>query len=170
MKLEEIDALTGATITTTAVITAIQEIADTVNGAPAEGPAAEEAAAEPATEEAAAEPAAEAPAAEEVAEEPAAEEAAAGTTYEATAQGFASPVKVSLTLDEKGTITAITIGDENFAETVGLGARALEESFQSQFIGKTVPVKLEEIDALTAATITTTAVITAIQEIADQIH
>lgn len=78
-----------------------------------------------------------------------------------SAQGFAGPVTVEITL-ENGAIAAITIGDDQFAETPGLGARAQEEAFQSQFIGKTLPVAAEEIDAIASATITTNAVIEAV--------
>ena len=89
-----------------------------------------------------------------------------GEKYAASAQGFAGPVKVFLTLDGQGTITEIQIGDSEFAETDGLGARAKEEAFSQQFIGKTIPMTMEDIDALSGATITTTAVLDAINQIA----
>ena len=85
--------------------------------------------------------------------------------YAATAQGFGGPVKVYLTLDDSRTIQEISIGDSQFAETAGMGALALEDKFQSQFIGKTIPVAIGDIDALSGATITTNAVLEAIGEI-----
>ena len=87
--------------------------------------------------------------------------------YAATAQGYGGPVKVYLTVDAEKTIQEISIGNNLFNETSGLGARALEESFQSQFIGKKLPVAAGDIDALSGATITTGAVLEAIGEISD---
>ena len=75
-----------------------------------------------------------------------------------------------MTVDENNVITAIAIGDERFAETPGLGARALEDDFRKQFIGKKIPVAIEEIDAITGATVTTTAVVNAISQIAETIR
>jgi len=117
----DIDAIAGATITTNAVLEAIN----------AAVPAAEEA------------------------------PAAAGTVYTASAQGFAGPVAVEVTVDNN-TITAIKIGDDKFAETPGFGAKALEDAFQNQFVGKTLPVAAADIDAIAGATITTNAVLEAI--------
>ena len=76
-------------------------------------------------------------------------------------------MKVVLTLDCNGVIRRIIIGDDQFAETEGLGALAKGEDFRNQFIGKTVPVSMEDIDCLTGATITTTAVVNAINQAAD---
>jgi len=87
--------------------------------------------------------------------------------YAATAQGFGGPVKVFLTLDENRTITAIEIGDNSFNETEYLGERALEPDFQRQFIGKTLPLAIGDIDALSGATITTNAVLEAINMVND---
>ncbi|MBR2822958.1 MAG: FMN-binding protein [Clostridia bacterium] len=93
--------------------------------------------------------------------------AGAGGKYSASAKGFAGPVRVFLTVDGNRTITEIRIGDSQFAETEGLGARAKEEAFLNQFIGKTIPVSAEEIDGITGATFTTNAVIEAIGTIAE---
>ncbi|MCR4876296.1 MAG: FMN-binding protein [Clostridiales bacterium] len=164
--MEEIDAIAGATVTTTAVVTAINEIAENLNSdgaaAPVETPAEETAADK--TEEA---PAPESPAG--TTEEAPAAETAAAQAYTASAQGFGGPVLVTLTLDENQAISSIEIGDANFAETPGLGAKAQEEEFRNQFIGKKIPVSMEEIDAIASATVTTTAVVTAINEIAQNL-
>ena len=80
-----------------------------------------------------------------------------------SAKGFAGPVAVEVTVADNA-ITAIKIGDDSFAETPGFGAKALEEAFQAQFIGKTLPVSADAIDAIAGATITTTAVIEAINQ------
>ena len=87
--------------------------------------------------------------------------------YAATAPGYGGPVKVFLSVDENKTITAIEIGDNQFNETEYLGERALEPAFQNQFIGKTIPLTMEDIDALSGATITTGAVLEAINMISD---
>ena len=87
--------------------------------------------------------------------------------YAATAAGFGGPVKVYLTLDENRTIQEIKIGDSLFMETDGLGKRAQEPEFQNQFIGKTLPVTADQIDALSGATITTNAVLEAIGMVND---
>lgn len=133
----EIEALSGATITSRAVIKGVNEAMETI--------AAE---------------------AGFTVESTSTAEHLGGEKYAASAQGFAGPVKVFLTLDGQGTITEIQIGDSEFAETDGLGARAKEEAFSQQFIGKTIPMTMEDIDALSGATITTTAVLDAINQIA----
>ena len=69
---------------------------------------------------------------------------------------------VSLELDANGAISAITIGDDSFAETAGFGAKALEDDFKVQFIGKVPPLALADIDAIAGATITSQAVVDAI--------
>ncbi len=134
----DIDAISGATITTNAVLEALKQIAADVNAGGAEA---------------------------ETAEAP----AAAANEYSAKAQGFMGPVKVTVTLDEEKKISSIEIGDEEFAETPGLGATAKEESFRNQFIGKSIPVEAGDIDAISGATITTNAVLEAIREIAEAV-
>ena len=62
-------------------------------------------------------------------------------------------------------ITAIKIGDDQFAETAGFGAKAQEEAFTAQFIGKTLPLTAADIDGIAGATITTNAVIEALNSI-----
>ena len=59
-------------------------------------------------------------------------------------------------------ICMIEIGSDAFAETEGFGAKALEEAFVNQFIGKTCPVQAADIDAIAGATITTNAVLEAL--------
>ena len=163
----DIEALSGATITTNAVLEAVGLINDGLDKGLADAPITEHAEEEkPAETEAAAE----APAEQAAEEKPAEAEAAKGTEHTAEAQGFGGPVLVKVTVDENDVITAIAIGDERFAETPGLGARALEEDFRKQFIGKKIPVAIEEIDAITGATVTTTAVVNAISQIAETIR
>ena len=131
-----IEALTGATITSNAVLKAINS---TVAG---EDKAEPEPAVEPA-------------------EEPKSEPAAAGNAIDAAEQGFGGEVTAHVTLDGDK-IQALTIDTPN--ETAGLGQRASEEAFTSQFIGKSGPFTYGEdgIEALTGATVTSNAVLKAI--------
>ena len=131
---EDVDAVAGATITSTAVVDALNSLA----AAPADGrPEATEAPAE---------------------------EAPAGEEATASMKGFASDVTVTATLDN-GTITALTV--DASGETAGFGQKCAEEDFTAQFIGKTLPVTLgEDVDAVAGATITSTAVVDALNSLA----
>ena len=85
------------------------------------------------------------------------------TKMVATARGFGGMITVKMTLkDEVVTELAIETPDE----TPGLGQKASEEAFIGQFIGKKGPFTYGEdgIDAITNATITSTAVLNAINE------
>ena len=69
---------------------------------------------------------------------PAEEEAPAAQLYEdgtwrAAFKGFGGPVMVALTLDDNLTIQSIQIGDDQFAETDGLGAKAKDAEFTAVF-------------------------------------
>ncbi len=84
-----------------------------------------------------------------------------GTAVEETEQGFGGTVTVKATLDGS-TVQALTV--ETPDETPGLGQRASEEEFTSQFIGKEGPFAFGEngIDALSGATVTSNAVLKAL--------
>ena len=99
---------------------------------------------------------------EEPAEETPVEETADSQALEASEQGFGGPVTVHVTLAEDQTVQTLTIDTPN--ETAGLGQRASEEAFTSQFIGKAGPFAYGEngIDALSGATVTSEAVLKAI--------
>ena len=160
----DIDALSGATITTNAVIEAIGIVNDGLDNGLADAPITEAAVpAEPGNEAAA-------PAETDGTEEAGTAGPVAGGNYSAAGKGFQGPVRVFLTVAEDRTITAIRIGDSQFAETEGLGAKAKEDDFQSQFIGKTIPVTMSDVEAITGATVTTTAVVDAINQIADALQ
>ena len=111
--------------------------------------------------------------------EPAAETAETAGQEEITVTkfGYDSPVAVTVTFDKDGAIVALQIGDEQFAETPGLGARAMEPDFADQFIGKIAPLSIRKaddaagpstIDALTGATVTSQAVVDAINDAFEQ--
>ena len=87
---------------------------------------------------------------------------AGAEVLEATAKGFVSDVTVSLTV-ENGAIATFSV--DASGETAGLGQRAMEDDFTSQFIGKSAPLTLGDgIDAISGATITSTAVVDAANE------
>ena len=96
---------------------------------------------------------------------PAAAPAAAELT--AAVEGFESDVKVTVTLDADGKIATLAV--DSSGETPGLGQRCMEEEFTSQFIGKAAPFTLGDgIDGVTGATITSTAVVEAINKACEQ--
>ena len=86
--------------------------------------------------------------------------------YNTATKGFAGNVYVELQLDDNGVITEIIIGDDSFAETAGYGAKAKEEAFYGQFIGKSGTIAYGEgVDAIAGATITSNAVLTSVNNI-----
>ena len=139
------EALTGATVTSNAILEAVNKALLCVDevamekapattplvafGAPAEKPAATPAA--PLT----------------------------GDVREGTARGFQSDVNVQVSLDASGAVTGLIIDSSN--ETEGFGTRCAEDAaFIEQFVGKTGPFTLGDgIDALSGATVTSTAVV-----------
>ena len=103
----------------------------------------------------------------EVPEETAeAEQAGSGAELTASEKGFGGDVTVHVALAEDGTVQTLAIDTPN--ETAGLGQRASEEAFTSQFIGKAAPFAYGEngIDALSGATITSEAALKAINQAA----
>ena len=134
---EGIDAVASATITSQAVVDAVNSLY---------------AAAEPVEEPT------EAPAATE---EPAAQTAEVKT---ATAAGYdGNEITVNVT-DENGVITSLTV--DASTQTLGLGQKCAEEAFTSQFKGKSAPFTLGDgIDAVASATITSQAVVDAVNSL-----
>ena len=129
---KDVDAVSGATITSTAVVDALNSLA----AAPVEEAT--------------------------VTEEPAA--AATGEEKSATLTGFSGDVTVKAVLEDN-VVASLTV--ETPDETAGLGQKCSEEEFTSQFIGKTLPVKLgEDVDAVSGATITSTVVVDALNSLA----
>ena len=92
-----------------------------------------------------------------------AEGKAVGYVSVGTVTGFGGPVEITVGLDNETTLTGIRVGGASFSETAGLGAKSKEPAFYEQFAGKSYPVDLSknggEIDAITAATITSSAVV-----------
>ena len=134
---EGIDAVASATITSQAVVDAVNSLYATAE--PVEEPT-------------------EAPTATE---EPAAQTAEVKT---ATAAGYdGNDITVNVT-DENGVITSLTV--DASTQTAGLGQKCAEEAFTAQFIGKSAPLTLGEgIDAVASATITSQAVVDAVNSL-----
>jgi hypothetical protein len=84
--------------------------------------------------------------------------------YVVRATGFGEgPIVVTLGFTADGVVTGIIIGDDNFMETEGLGARVLEETYWSQFIGlQGAQTYGEGVDAISGATVTSNATLAAI--------
>ncbi|MDR0896893.1 MAG: FMN-binding protein, partial [Oscillospiraceae bacterium] len=79
------------------------------------------------------------------------------------AQGFAGPVYVELQLDADHVIQGITIGDDRFKETAGIGTKVQDAAFYEQFLGKTGQLAFgKDVDAIAGATITSNAVMDAV--------
>lgn len=94
----------------------------------------------------------------------------AGHVAQITVNGFGGPIEVVAGLDAGGNVTAVSVGGSDFAETAGLGARTREPAFMQQFQGVAVPAALgENVDAVTGATISSTAVVNGVNAIADYI-
>ena len=85
-----------------------------------------------------------------------------------TVMGFGGEIELIVGSDLEGTLTGLQVGGANFSETAGLGAKTKEPAFTDQFAGKAYPVELVknggEIDAVTAATISSTAVVNGVND------
>jgi len=89
----------------------------------------------------------------------------AGYCVKVNGSGYSGPIRMLVGITEAGVIEGVSVLSQ--AETPGLGARIVEIKkgssrpwFLKQFIGKNATtVSLDEIDAITAATITSKAVV-----------
>lgn len=82
-----------------------------------------------------------------------------------TVQGYAGHIEVITAVNAEGTISGIHVGGSDFRETEGLGAKARDAAFTDQFRGQKLPVALgREIDAISGATITSRAVVDAVNQ------
>lgn len=79
----------------------------------------------------------------------------------ASADGFSGPVSVTAVVTEQGEIVCLTI--DASGETANLGQQVMDPRFMSQFKGKTLPLVLGEgVDAVSGATVTSQAVVDAL--------
>ena len=139
---EGIDAVASATITSQAVVEAVNSLY---------------AAAEPVEEPTEAPVATEAPAATEA-------PMVLENAKTATIAGFGGAEITVQVTDENGVITALVV--DASSQTAGFGQKCAEEAFTSQFVGKSAPLTLGEgIDAVASATITSQAVVDAVNSL-----
>jgi electron transport complex protein RnfG len=85
-----------------------------------------------------------------------------GSVIRAVPWGYGGPIKITVGVAVDGSISAIELTKLDQTETPGLGAKIVKNKFKDQFKGKSVDqlkVKQDggEIDAVTAATITSRA-------------
>ncbi len=87
-----------------------------------------------------------------------------GYAFSVSGTGYGGAVKTVVGIDYTGTVTAVEVTDVS-NETPGLGQNAKNPDFAKGFIGKSEPVsvvkngpKEKEVQAVTGATITSTAV------------
>lgn len=84
--------------------------------------------------------------------------------YLVRATGFGlGPIVVTLSFDGDGVVQAILIGDESFMESAGYGARVQEEVYWSQFIGRSGEQTYgDDLDGISGASTTANATLEAI--------
>ncbi len=87
----------------------------------------------------------------------------AGATVKLTTSGFGGGMELTVGVGADGSITGVRVGTHS--ETPGLGAKAQDDAFASQYAGKLAPLTVVkgdsgevEISAITGATITSEAV------------
>lgn len=87
-----------------------------------------------------------------------------GVAFKAAAKGYSSAIQTLAGMTQEGAITRIKILEQS--ETPGLGMRITEPEFTRQFNNKN---NLDEIQAITGATISSGAVIEAVKRQAEEI-
>lgn len=94
----------------------------------------------------------------------------AGYVFTTSAKGYGGAIGVMVGIDTEGVITGIEI--LSHGETPGLGANATTDGFKSRFVGKSGTLTVDKnsndgqnIQAITAATITSTAVTSAVNKV-----
>ena len=152
---QDIEGISGATITSTAVVEGTNQAVDTLKVLVGKGQAT---------------PGHDSGAATDIpvqTQDPAtAVQTEGGRTANASVIGYGGPVLVRLTLDADGAISALSIGGARMQETAGVGTRVMEESFTGQFIGKVPPIQEGDVELLSGATISSTAAVEAVNQAA----
>ena len=166
---EGVDGVSGATVTSKAIFTAVDEALEQAKGGAAAeqadeaAPAADDSKAEDKAEDAKADEKSE-PAADEKAEQAAPAEAGLWYNdgeYFAEGKGIGGDVPVTVTV-KGGKIASVEVGDNS--ETQGIGTRAIEQ----------LPAKIVEaggtegVDAVSGATVTSKAIFTAVEDCLEQ--
>lgn len=87
-----------------------------------------------------------------------------GLAFKASGKGYSSIIETMVGMLKDGTVTAIKVLNQN--ETPGLGANVAEPSFGNQFKNKK---NLDDVQAITGATISSKAVIDSVKKRAEEI-
>ena len=136
--------MTGATVSSKAVIAAVNQAYNAAMGI--------------------AEPTA-APTAEptEVPAQPTVAEPAEGTVVSAQGKGLTGEFPVNVTVDENNAIVKVELGDSSTDMDAGFLAKVKEDAnYLNQFVGKTAPVDEASIDVVAGATVSSKAVVAAV--------
>lgn len=90
-----------------------------------------------------------------------------GVAFKAKGKGYSSDIETMVGMEKEGKILAIKILSQN--ETPGLGSRVSESDFTGQFSNKSIQ-NLNEVEAITGATISSRAVMNSVAEKAKEIQ
>jgi len=90
-----------------------------------------------------------------------------GAAFKASGKGYSSTIETMVGMTKEGRVTAIKVVAQN--ETPGLGSRVSAQEFGGQFKDKDIG-QLNEVQAITGATISSRAVIEAVQKKAAEIQ
>jgi len=91
-----------------------------------------------------------------------------GVIVQVSEKGYDDLIHIKVGVLKDGSIGGIEILKDDFHETEGVGARVLEDDFTSQFAGKAGPLTPgQNIDTLSGATISSTAVVKAVNKALD---
>lgn len=93
-----------------------------------------------------------------------------GYTAQVTARGYGGEIEVIVGMDMQGVVTGVSVGGASFAETAGLGVKTKDAAFRNQFVGKESPFAISKtagaadvpVDAVSGATISSSAVVRAV--------
>ncbi len=89
-----------------------------------------------------------------------------GAAFKASQKGYSSIIETMVGMKEDGVITGIKVLSQN--ETPGLGAKIIEAPFTGQFLGKNTE-GLSDVQVITGATISSSAVIESVKKKAEEI-
>ncbi len=89
----------------------------------------------------------------------------AGCVVFVSKEGYGGKIQVQVGVAHSGAIAGVAITEEGFAETTGLGTRVMDKEFLNQFKGLTGEVKAgENADVISSATVSSEAVIKAVND------
>ena len=92
-----------------------------------------------------------------------------GYVLQNTVSGYGGPIEIIIGIDTQGAVTGLSVGGSSFAETAGLGTQVKEAAFTDQFVGLAeMPVLNGNVDTISGATISSSAVINGIIQCYEQ--